>query len=161
MKKILVLVLMLLVMGACTENAVTDQTPPPVNRPTEFVLGQTINFESGLVITAQSVRSDLGKDFFTPEEGNEFFYITIKIENKSSETFNSSSMLLFELRDQDGVSYNVAIFADTRGNLDGAVLSGDVLTGEVAFEIPEEFNGNLFLYFKPNIFSDPVKIKVK
>lgn len=107
------------------------------------------------------LRSDQGEEYFEPEEGNEYFYIMIQMENGSSDTINVSSWLQFELKNDVGMSYELAIFAKTSGSMDGSILSGDKLLGEVAFEVPIDFNGELFLYFLPELGSTPVKIRVK
>jgi len=160
MKKIIVTIFALLLFTACGSE-VADNEPEPVEKPTEYSVGQSINFENGLIIKVESTRTDSGKEYFEPDEGNEYYYIKIRLENKGKESYASSSMLSYELRDSEGITYKSAIFAETVGDIDGTVLVGDVLVGEVAFEVPIELSANLYLYFTPDLFSDPIKIKLK
>ena len=161
--KTIVLVLGLIFVVGC-ETTVVDENakiPPPPVTAQVYRLGDEIVFENGLIINPISTRANEGSGFSLAEEGYEYFYIKVQITNHTQETVAISSIIQFELKDDDGYKYELSLFADIQGQLDGSILSSDKMTGEVAFEIPTEFNGNLYLYFKPDLFSDPIKIKVK
>jgi hypothetical protein len=160
MKKIIAMFLVLFMLIGCGSE-VSEQEPDPVEKPTEYSIGQNVNFDSGLVFRVESTRSDNGKEYFEPDEGNEYLYIKVRIENKGEDSYNSSSIMSYSLRDSDGLSYDSAIFAETLGDIDQTVLVGDVILGEVAFEVPKNFSGDLYLYFTVDIVSDPIKIKIK
>lgn len=161
MKKILVTVFTVLVLFGCVQDTVTDEQPSPVEKPSEYSIGQKVNFESGLVLTIVSVRSDDGDEYFKPDEGNEYLVFKAKLENNTSETYTVSSFLSFELKSKEGVVMSRSFYPDMEGNLDSTILSGDVLLGEVAFEVPLSVTEGLYLYFKVDLFSDPIKIKIK
>jgi hypothetical protein len=161
MKKILVTMLTLLALFGCVQNTVTEEQPSPVEKPSEYSIGQKVNFESGLVLKIVSVRSDEGGEFFKPDEGNEFLVFKAELENNTSETYSISSFLSFELKSKKGVVMSRSFYPDMEGNLDSTILSGDKLLGEIAFEVPLSVTEGLYLYFKVDVFSDPIKIKIK
>lgn len=153
--------LTMIVLFGCVQDFVTEEQPILVEKPTEFSVGQVISFDSGLSITIVSVRSDIGNDFFKPNEGNEFLVIKARIENNTNNTYIVSSFLSFELKSSEGVVMDRSFFPDMVGNLDSSILSGDVLLGEVAFEVPLNVTEGLFLYFRTDFISDSIKIKIK
>ncbi len=142
-------------------NDQNNQTPVPPPGQTVYSIGELIEFTNGLSIIVMSTKSDMGKEYFGPDEGNEYFYVMVQLTNNTGESQSISSLLQFKLKNDDGLEYSLAIFADTTGSLDGSIISGDKMTGEVAFEIPKDSDEALYLYFSPSLFSDPVKIKVR
>jgi len=59
-----------------------------------------------------------------PENGNIWYAIDVSIENKSNETFNFSSMLMFTLIDGEKLTYDTALVPDLKGNVDGENNTG-------------------------------------
>ncbi|MBS3991535.1 MAG: DUF4352 domain-containing protein [Erysipelothrix sp.] len=161
MKKLLVTMLTILALFGCAQNLVTEEQPKPVEKPSEYSLGQKVSFESGLTVTVVSTRSDMGGEYFKPDEGNEFLVIKVRLENNTKETYNMSSFLSFELKSKEGVVMSRSFYPDMIGSLDSSILSGDLLVGEIAFEVPLSITEGLFLYFKVDLLSDPIKIKIK
>ncbi len=171
----LLVLLVILLMASCSDNAtvvnpsngnesnedVNNETETPAPSAKVYGVNELIEFTSGLSIQILETRSDMGAEYFEPDEGNEYFYIMIQFVNNSDESENISSFMQFELKDDNGIEKEMAIFAETVGSLDGTVLSGDKMTGEVAYELPIDLEGPLFLYFSPDLFSDPIKIKIK
>ncbi|MGL4335937.1 MAG: DUF4352 domain-containing protein [Turicibacter sp.] len=113
-----------------------------------FKIGDTIEIKN-FKVTVNSVRTSLGKQFMEPEAGNEFFLVDVTVENISTEEQVVSSMMMFNIVDQDGRQMDQAIFADMNGQLDGSISPGRKMTGEYAVEVVAgttglelEFNGS-------------------
>jgi len=118
----------------------------------ELQVGET--FSSGdLEFVVNGVSMDGGSGFFTPDEGNTFLLIDVSVINNGSESASISSMMMFTLRDSHGFSYSISISAVAagRGGLDGDVMAGSTLRGELGFEVPDGMTG-LELFVSPDIF---------
>jgi hypothetical protein len=62
-------------------------------------------------------------------------------------------LLDFALRDESGRSFDFAIDVDARGSVDGQVLPGRRITGEIAYSVPVSLTGPLFLFWDPTPFT--------
>jgi len=96
---------------------------------------------SNFNFTVNSIRTDLGTEAFPPDDGNEFFYVDVTIENTSSESQHISCIIHFEIVDSDGRSVRQALFARTNGLLGGEIQPGRQMTGEYAVEAPIGIEG--------------------
>lgn len=161
---ILVFTLIILIMG-CTESNVeetpegSDQniaddgtTEGPTDEPAEepsggvFAVGDTADFD-GLKITLNGVRTSQGDEYFPPEN-DKFILIDLTIENTTNEAQTVSTLMQMSLMDPESFAYDVAIFADTKGSVDGEIAPGRKVRGEVAFDVPQAD-------FYEFIFEDP------
>jgi len=57
------------------------------------------------------------KTGFFPRKRQHLYAIDVSIENKSNETFNFSSMLMFTLIDGEKLTYDTALVPDLKGNV--------------------------------------------
>ncbi|MCL2606043.1 MAG: DUF4352 domain-containing protein [Coriobacteriia bacterium] len=145
-------------LAESNEPAMTEEAPAAEEEestgPEIFSVGDTV--EAGnFRVTVNSVRTDTGEDFFGPDEGNEFFYVDMSIENISDDEQTISSILMFTIFDEDGRQLDQALFADTQGSLDGTIAPTRTLTGEYAVEAPEGATG-LELQFEGALFGGRV-----
>lgn len=115
-----------------------------------FKIGDSINLDK-VVYTVNGTRESEGSGFLKPKEGNKFFLVDVTVENKSNESKAISSMLMFKLQDSQSYNYNITIFTDQKGSLDGEIAYGGKLRGEVTFEIPKS-ETTLKLDVDPSIF---------
>jgi len=117
-----------------------------------FAIGDTIRV-GNIEITVLGYRTSEGEGFFAPADGNVFYLIDVAIMNTGDSTESISSMLMFDLRDSDGFSLNTSLGAMTmgRGGVDGAVLPGKVIRGELGYEIPSGASG-FKLQINPQVF---------
>jgi hypothetical protein len=106
--------------------------PPPTTTPT-FAVGDAVKF-GDLVITVNSFRTSTGQSFMTPDL-DQFIIVNLTIENKGSKSAAISSVMQMELVDAQWYKYDVAIFADTKGSLDGELGPGRSVRGEVGFDV--------------------------
>ena len=117
-----------------------------------FAVGDTIR-TGDFEITVVGYSFSDGADFFTPDSGNVFYLIDVAIVNTGSRTESISSLLMFDLRDADGFSISTSFgaMAVSRTGLDGAVLPGRVIRGELGFEVPRDSTG-FVLQINPQVF---------
>ncbi len=90
----------------------------------------------GIEATYESARSETG-GLIPPDDGNEYLILKFTMVNTTQQEIIVSSLLQFELTDNAGETYSIALFADIEDTLDGDVPPGDTLEGEVAFEVPQ------------------------
>jgi len=97
-------------------------------------VGDTVRMGEYLV-TLNSVRSDKGSEYWGPEEGELWLTLDISIINESEKEETISSMLMFELYDENHYQANNAFMAETKGSLDGSIGAGRTMRGEIAFNV--------------------------
>lgn len=110
---------------------------------TEFKVGETITIND-LEITVFDVYTSEGGEFIKPEAGKVYYFMDVAVLNKGKETQNISSMLMFELRSSDGVAVNQSLMAQTsveKSGVDGAVMPGKVIRGNLGFEVDADPKG--------------------
>lgn len=95
----------------------------------------------------------VSKDGLGTAADNDFYLVLdVSIENLTDEEQTFSSLLNFDLTGSDGYSYDVAIFVETKGSMDGSARPGKALRGEIAFDVADvesyEFGAT------PNLFGD-------
>ncbi|MEZ4520179.1 MAG: DUF4352 domain-containing protein [Thermomicrobiales bacterium] len=109
--------------------------------PTSAPTGDTLNAGesgtlNGVVVTYLSSRTDSG-GIFPPDAGNIYLILRFQVENTNADPFPMSTLLQYELTDQSGEVYGIALFAETEGGLDTEIPPGETIEGEVAFEVSE------------------------
>ncbi len=140
-----------------------ESPPPAAGEPAEgegsesagsgpeiFAVGDSVNM-GDLTFTVNSVRFDGGSEFFGPEDGERWLAIDCTLQNRGDDSTNLSSLLMFELVDEEHYKKDMAIFAETKGSLDGELGAGRTLRGEIAFSVGEAETG-WELIFEPNVF---------
>ncbi len=128
-----------------------------------YGVGETVEVD-GLKITVNSSQDTDDADQYNTaanlDEGNTYNILDITIENDSDEEVTISSALNFEVKDGDGRKASYVLAIRGNGQLDGSILPGDKMTGELVTQAPRD--GELNLYFKSSAFNgSTVKIKVR
>lgn len=106
----------------------------------EFEAGDTFEIDN-LKFTVNGVKISEGdEEWNVPSEGNRFAYIDITIENIGDKDETISSIMIFDLYDMEGYSYNIAFVTDAKGRLDGDLAPGKKMSGEIVYQVPKEVN---------------------
>lgn len=158
MKKSLVLLLAIFLLVGCA----SDDTPPSEEKPStpkEVGVNDTVEVKD-YNFTVNGVRTTDGDSLSKAEEGKQWIFIDVTIENKSTEELAVSSLLSFKLKDGDGRDQDFVFTIDLDGQMDGSVLAGEKMSGEVAFSVAPEGELNLY-YSKDLLDSSPTKVKVR
>lgn len=132
------------------EESSEDSDEDSAPEKESLVLGEPIEMGE-LEFTARSARWDGGDQFLSPDEGNRWIAIDVEIKNKSEKSTSLSSLMMFSLYDDENYSADQAIFANTKGSLDGELGAGRTMAGEVAFEVSDSSQSFEFI-FEPELF---------
>ena len=111
--------------------------------PYESVAGDSIEVEPGLYLKVNGARVANGGVF---EADGAYLILDCTYENKSKDEAYLSTLINLSVKDADGYKYGAAFGALTKGSLDGALAAGDILRGEVAFDVPDGAVVEYFCY---------------
>lgn len=121
-----------------------------------YDVGDTLEF-GDTRFTPNEVRTSMGKDFFTPDSGNEFVVIDITVENNSDDELSVSILLQMDLKDDLGYTYSTSLSGTS--SLDRGFSQGQPIApnskrrGEIAFEV-EQGLSPLYLMMDFEIFRE-------
>lgn len=102
----------------------------------ELKVGETVVFD-GVEVTLNELRIEAGGEYDTPNE-DKFVVANITVDNTTNAEINISSIINFDLKDDEGYSYSSTFMMDgVKAQLDGAVEAGGKLRGEIPFDVPE------------------------
>lgn len=126
--------------------------------PSRAGVGDTLVDSDNISITLVSVKTTK-KGLLGSKPDNDY-YIVAKFElvNNTEEEVTISSLLGFSLDGESGLGYDIAIFAETDGNLDGSIRPGRKMLGEIAFDAAKE--ELYYLVVKTSLFSDGVEFQI-
>ena len=103
-----------------------------------FNVGDTVRL-GDLHVTVNGVRASLGDNLWTPDRGNYFVYVDVTFRNEGDQPEIVSTLLQMEMRNTEGRSYNIdfsAISGSGSSPPDGEISPGDILRGEVGYQLP-------------------------
>ena len=131
--------------------------PVKIDPPAEIqgeTTQQTYNFGDTIALgtntlVVNEVTYPQGSQFTLPKPGNKFVVIDLTFENKGAEAVSVSSLLQMSLKDSDGNKYGVDLMATTAANgssIDGEVAPGEMVRGQIGFQIPESVLGLIFVF---------------
>ena len=100
-----------------------------------------------------SVKTHAGEKFSHPKGGYTYLVVDVTLKNVASGTHNASSVLMFTLKDQTGQRYTETITAFAKASPDGKVKSGDLLRGELVYEVPSSMHA-FTLAFAPRFLTN-------
>jgi hypothetical protein len=111
----------------------------------------------GLEITVNSFRRT-SNGLLSPSAGNEYLIINLTAANTTDEEQIVSSLLNFSVKDDggNGTDFDQSFTAGVETSLDGNVPAGEELTGEIAYEIPEDAT-DLVLHFDPLLSDEELR----
>ncbi|GAC1565625.1 MAG: hypothetical protein NVS3B14_03980 [Ktedonobacteraceae bacterium] len=115
----------------------TQATTTPTSQPTVVSksVGKPVVVDSAWTVTVNSVNTNKGDQFSTPEAGNTYLVVAVTIKNTSSSNQSMLSALQFNLKDSRGQQYAETI-TDFATPPDMPTTPGKLVRGQLAFEIP-------------------------
>jgi hypothetical protein len=103
----------------------------------------------GLEITVNSARTVAPTDFFKPEDGQKFVAVDVTFKNPTSAEILVSSLLMTEMQDSAGETYDLDISATVATGAsqpDGEVAASGELTGPFGYQVPENATGLKWIF---------------
>lgn len=100
-------------------------------------------------ITVNQVTSPLGDEFNQPNPGNKFLVVDLTIQNQAATSISVSTLLQTWLKDQSGQKYDVDLMASVASGgttPDGEIAPGEVLRGQIGFQVPATTTGLVFVF---------------
>lgn len=148
-KKILIVILgvtTIFTLVGCGTNATGVPIPTKVdntasstseNKPQIFKVGETIHLKD-YKVTVNGVRTATQdkSGLLKADDGKEYFLVDCTVENTSDKDQVISSAMMFKVVDEDGQAYNLAIFPEANGQLDGTIGPTRKIKGEYCVQVP-------------------------
>lgn len=127
-------------------TASATETP---QRPTTFEVGDAIELGDYVVVVLgwEPIVSD--NQFIKPDDGNVFIGVDLIVVNVSETAQSVSSLLSMSLKDSTDQVYRTDFSASSAGNkgsIDGTLLPGERMKGQVGFQVPEGASGFVFVF---------------
>ncbi len=128
-----------------------ETSPQKENQKKTDPLDANKKMVSDIQIHLKGAYYSYGDDFIGPDKGNKWIVLDLELENFSNESISISSLMMFELIDQENYKADYALNINQRGSLDGELGIGRKMAGEITFEVPENHHQFEFI-FKPKLF---------
>lgn len=121
-----------------------------------YEVGETLEYGQTR-FTPNEVRTSMGGEFISPDDGNEIVIVDITVENTGDEELTVSTLLQMELKDAEGWTYGTSISALSaldQGFAQGnPIAPGSERRGEIAFEA-EQGLSPLYLLMDFDVFAE-------
>jgi Domain of unknown function (DUF4352) len=135
----------------------TSATPP---LKASYKVGDIIEVNN-FVIKVNSVNqnADSGNPYTKPKEGNKFVTVDITLENKGDTKETISSFISFYIKNGEGEKGTSQFFSSLKP-VDGELLAGDKIKGELAFEIAANSKDLKFYYNPSFLFGKSIVVEI-
>lgn len=150
---------------ACGESTSTGSTGTVVGKATSapttapavakhFKTGDVVKVGDTWQVTVNSFQTNPGDQFTTPKHGNQFVVVDVSLKNLSAQSQTISSELNFDLKDSTGQKYQETVISGLTAP-DGAVAAGDLLRGQLTYEVPASMKTFSFSFQADAFGGDP------
>jgi hypothetical protein len=122
--------------------------------PEEFGVGDVVELGAWYVqVHGVTDPYEESNEFLQPGEGNRYVAVDVEVTNNGDAAETVSSLLCFEIQDEQSIAYNQAIGTGTEATPDGEVAAGGgTRRGTILYEVPADAGG-LVLNFSCDLFS--------
>ena len=119
-------------------------------------IGNTKITNDGVSITLVSYTESKGDSFMPPDDGNIYLVMDMLIENNGSDSISLSTIMDFTgYCDGYTADYSFGAAMATKDSLDGTIAAGKKMKGQMAFEVPKNWQ-EFELHVQPNVWKDEV-----
>ncbi len=102
-----------------------------------FKIGDQVKVGDTWVVTVNSASLHGATDIDQPKAGDTYLVLDVTFKNVSSQEQDLSSLLQLSLKDSTGQTYDETVTSFAKGSPDGKVAAGDLLRGQVVYEVPK------------------------
>ena len=167
MKKIIAGLFALIVMFSltgCTETTTKDENG---NTKTEFSMTETatVNDTKITINSVKKIASECSWEYdgkcqsYNNPKNAFFLLIDLTIENTGSDELSVSSIMTFSLKDSSGEKGEYALLTNSiSSQLDGSIMAGDLLKGQIAFDVKE--SDKYYFYYQDSLADDSIKFVI-
>lgn len=123
------------VVGASQSAATSTPTAATSGSTQHHHVGEQVSVASTYLVTVNSVTTSSGDQFLPPKAGDTFLIVDVTFKNISNQEQFVSSLTQFSLKDTTGQQYLPSF---TGGGVppDGKLEPGDLLRGQLSYEVP-------------------------
>lgn len=121
--------------GATASGTTTTGGNTGSSSTKHFKVGDQVKVGDNFVVTVNSVKTSQGDDITQPKSGDTFLIVDVTVKNVSNQSQDISSALNFDIQDATGQKYTETI-VDGETPPDGTVQPGDLLRGQLSYEVP-------------------------
>lgn len=126
--------------GSATDNAgtlTTGASSTAASTSKHFKVGDQVKAGNTWVVTINSAKIHAPTDIDQPASGNTYLVIDATFKNISSSEQDLSTLLQLSLKDSTGQKYDETVTTFAQQPPDGKVAAGDIVRGQVAYEVPK------------------------
>ena len=139
-------------LSSSSANQQTANTSIPASAPGTVGTTQQSGYWT---VTINSFTTSSGDSVFSPKSGNIYVIVNATVKNNDTAAHDVNPASLFALRDVQGIQYDITAY-DNIHFLDGTVIAGQQLRGDIAYEVPNSMH-QFTLQFQPS-FDDTADI---
>lgn len=128
----------------------TEAVPPA--GPETFAVGQPVGLGDWTLFVHGVTDPFDGDEFFPPAEGMRYVLVDAEVGYNGSDPQVVSTLICFELQDDQNRAHTQALVTNPVGDLDGDIAAGAARRGGLVYEVPADAAG-LRLNFKCDLLS--------
>ncbi len=126
--------------GSSTDNSgslTTGGSSSSSSTTKHFKVGDQVKVGDTWVVTVNSAKLHGPTEFDQPKSGDTYLVVDASFKNISSKEQDLSSLLQMGLKDATGQTYTETITGFASSSPDGKIEAGDILRGQLVFEVPK------------------------
>lgn len=132
-------------------GAAASSTPSP-SSANHFTIGEQVKTGDVWVVTLNSAKLHDPTIFDRPSAGDTYLVLDATFKNVSSRSRILSSTLQMRLESPTGQAYDRTIVTFSSSSPDGPIAAGDLLRGQLVYEVPKGSKAFIFA-FQPDIMT--------
>ncbi|HEY7973762.1 MAG TPA: DUF4352 domain-containing protein [Ktedonobacterales bacterium] len=131
--------IVVLACGSTSDNTgatTTGSTSASTSSAQHFKVGDQVKVGSTWVVTVNSAQTHGATDMDQPKSGDTYLVVDATFKNVASTEQDLSTLLQLSLKDSTGQKYDETVTTFAQQPPDGKVAAGDVVRGQVVYEVP-------------------------
>lgn len=161
------IVLFLFISLTITGCSLTESTNEKGEKTSEFNVGEIakVNNTKMVINSVTKIYKECSFEWegkcesYTEPENDYFLLVDLTVENIGSETLSISSLMSFDLKDNNGEKGSLSFMLDAvKSSLDGDIMAGDKLKGQIAFDVKD--SNVYYFYYSDSLVDSPIKFVI-